>query len=157
MVAKVLTTKLVVIAAIAITPALAADLDTYEPPQARHQSPYDDPRYGDVYRHPPPPPRAYVERYDERAYPPPNAYRRETYACVPREAIRADLTRRGWYDFHDLDVAGDVVHVRARRPSGAMFQLTLDRCSGQIVDRRLVAGPPRAFAWRDRGPLPPGY
>src|SRR5262245_27655993 len=54
-------------------------------------------------------------------------------ACVPREVIRERLTRHGWQDFHDGALQGEVAVVRARRPSGRLFELTIERCSGEIV------------------------
>lgn len=137
-------------------PARSADLDSN--PYA--YAPDDDPRYADVYRHPPPAtrPRPYAA---EPGYyrpppppPPPYAYRsappREAYGCLPREAVRAELARRGWHDLHNIEVAADVVHLRARRTNGGVFSLTLDRCTGQVMDRRFVAAPPPAYAWRER-------
>lgn len=179
-----LTAAVAVLATLAAMPAAAADLDPYAPPpHAKYGSPYDDPRYADVYRHPPPPPKyveryeqrfvappppppRYVERYDDRGYAPapPPAYSwrgeppRSAYGCLPREAARANLERQGWHDFHNLQPGADVVHVRARRPNGALFDLTLDRCTGQILDRRYLAGaPPSSYAWRERPDLFPRY
>lgn len=137
-------------------PALSADLE----PEPHAYAPYDDPRYADIYRHPPPPPRprAYVERgYDRTPPPPPSAYAyrpappREAYGCVPREVVHAELARRGWHDLHNVEATADVVYLRARRTDGVIFSLTLDRCTGQIIDRRFVAAPPPAYAWRERG------
>lgn len=141
------------LAVLASAPARAADLNSDERPHA-YGTPYEDPRYADIYRHPappapPPPPRAYVERYDDRYAPP----RREAYGCVPRHVVRQELARRGWSDFHDLQVGRDVVSLRASRPNGAVFDLTLDRCTGEVVERRFVAAPPPpppAQAWRER-------
>jgi hypothetical protein len=133
--------------------AKAADLDEGPPPD-RYGSVYDDPRYADIYRQPerppayavPPPPyagpvpRERVYRDNEEA--PPYARPRYSYrdappgygaACVPREVVRERLTRHGWHDFHDGALQGNVAVVRARRPSGRLFELTIERCSGEIV------------------------
>src|SRR5438034_2960808 len=143
------------------TGAQAADL--YDgPPPDRYGSAYEDPRYADIYRYParPPyavPPRAY-ERYAEPPIPRERVYREEesyepkylpgpgprrySYAepprdyadrCVPREVVKERLLRSGWHDFHDGDVRGEVATVRARRPSGRLFELAIERCSGEIV------------------------
>jgi hypothetical protein len=134
-------------------PAQAADLDEGPPPQ-RYGSVYDDPRYADIYGRPerppayalPPPPPYAAPLPRERVYhdddPPPYA-RPDRYAyqerpgygaqCVPREVIRDRLTRHGWHDFHDGGLKGNVAVVRARRPSGRLFELTIERCSGEIV------------------------
>lgn len=134
------------------TPSMAADL-------GYNDSPYSDPRYSDIYRHPAPPPPAYTERYA-----PPPAYR-ESYpvpavpvqpqrhgqdappGCTPRHLIKDRLESRGWQDFHDPQPMGNVVHIRARRPSGRLFDITLDRCSGEVLgieplDRRAAEAPP---------------
>lgn len=138
-------------AAAAATGAQAADL--YDGPPDRYGSAYDDPRYADIYKYPAPPPRyvapppvprerVYREEYYEREYDAPRRYSgyepRGPYAngCLPRAEIKERLLRSGWHDFHDGDVRGEVATVRARRPSGRLFDLVIDRCSGEIVDAR---------------------
>ena len=142
-------------------PAFAADL--YDPPRA--QAPYyDDPyaadSYGDRadtrsdyerYSQPPedfePPYRPRVAVRDPKSFDESEIYRRdyveppyeaaEGYdGCVPRRVARRRLIRNGWNDFRDLEVRGRVVLIRARSPSGRPFDLTIDRCSGDIVDAR---------------------
>ncbi len=93
-------------------PAVAADL--YEPP-------YDE--YGEG----PPPPDDF-----EPPYPPAYADGR----CIPREEARDRLRAAGCRGFHDVEPHDRVVLVKARRPSGRMFELTIDRCSGEVVDAR---------------------
>jgi hypothetical protein len=167
--------KLVAAAAAAIAAgtlaASAADLD-----YSLKDSPYDDPRYSDIYKHPTPAPR-YAKPYyppapphaappyvEERYAPPPppvygynqqpNYYNSRTATgCVPRETIRAHLESRGWHDFHDPQPMGNVVHIRARRPSGQLFDITLDRCSGRILaldpmNQHAAVPPPPPYDWR---------
>ncbi|CAN0193835.1 unnamed protein product [Phaeothamnion confervicola] len=170
----VFATALAAMSVATAVPASAADLD-----YGVAGSAYEDPRYSDIYRHPPPPPRyaapyapppAYREPYyrDERysAAPvpppyyggPPPHYQRDGRApagCLPQQVIRDRLQERGWQDFHDAQVAGNVAHVRARRPSGRTFDLTVDRCTGEIlqseaVDGRRADGPPPPQDWRYR-------
>jgi hypothetical protein len=148
--------------------AMAADLD--DGPSDRYGSAYDDPRYADMYRYPearrPPVPREpiYGDRnYDDRNYDDRDAYqepRRYSYAeprsyrggCVPREQIKYRLKDQGWNDFRDPELRGEVATVIARRPSGRPFELTLDRCTGDIVNvRRLDGGPYGPYA---NGPGP---
>lgn len=122
----------------AASPLLAADLD-YDV----KGSPYDDPRYSDIYRHPPPPapyPPAPVYREERYAPPPPPVYyeRDARVQCLPHHVINDRLQGRGWHDFHGFQVQGNVTHVRARRPSGRLFELTVDRCSGEILETQLV-------------------
>jgi hypothetical protein len=152
----ILAVSLLAAAGATASAARAADLDEGSPPD-RYGSAYDDPRYADIYRHPqrppsyapsPPPPyavpvpreRIYRDDHDDL---PPYA-RRHRYGyndprpdygaqCVPRELIRERLMRHGWHDFHDGALRGNVAVVRARRPSGRLFELTVERCSGEIV------------------------
>ena len=60
--------------------------------------------------------------------------------CIPREVARDRLRAAGWRGFHDVDPHDRVVMVKARRPSGRMFELTIDRCSGEVVDARPIYG-----------------
>lgn len=124
--------------------AHAADLYD-DPPPPRYSGPaYQDPRYSDIYRHPdrpvPPAPVYGGDRYDSYTPQPRRAYRG---ACLPRHVIRDRLIRDGWNDFVLADFDGEVAQVSARRPSGRPFMLTVERCSGEIVDARPVrnAGP----------------
>jgi hypothetical protein len=145
--------------------AFAADLDDDGPPPYRRGSAYDDPRYSDIYRYPDrPPPPAYVAprppaavyRDEDDDYgPPPRRYPGAGYAahCVPRAEIKHRLLSEGWRDFHDPDLRGDLASVRARRPSGRLFDLTIDRCTGQIVNARpLEPRPYGPYASRFYGP-----
>lgn len=153
--------------------AHGADLDDRRSPYAaRAEQPYDDPRYRDLYADPPPR-RAepgYAEpryRDDDRRYPP-RAYRHDDYLepmpvrprfsevprrerephCLPRREVHARLTSDGWSDFHDIAIYDRVAYVKAQRPSGQVFDLELDRCSGDIVSaRRLYAPQQRPYAW----------
>lgn len=154
-------TKLVVAAVAALglagaMPATAADLDDRYPTGAA----YDDPRYSDIYRHPvppPAPPRHYAAPYqplpgyrDERYAAPPPPYvepgpryqyqrdGRQGAGCLPQHAIHDRLARHGWQDFHDPQVEGKVAHVRARRPNGRLFDLTVDRCSGEVLHAEVI-------------------
>jgi hypothetical protein len=165
-------------AAATTTTARAADLDEGPPPD--RYGAYDDPRYADVYGRPQPPPayvppqppryapppvppgyvhRGYVERdYDEdydrddyggrHAYAPPSAY---GHGCAPHELIKERLLHQGWRDFRDAEERGQFATVIARRPDGRPFALTIDRCSGDIVNTRPLGEPGLAY-----GP-PPRY
>jgi hypothetical protein len=166
-------------AAVTSNAAKAADLDEGPPPD-RYGSAYEDPRYADIYRYPRPPayapppgpppgyyggpvPRERVYRDDEDDYgrddrgPPrySNAQPRRPYAggCVPREQVKAQLAQQGWQDFHDGAIRGEVATVHARRPSGRLFLLTLDRCSGEVVNARPLE--PRPYGPYAYGGPPP--
>ena len=163
-------------AVFATTAAPAADLDDdrYE---RGYGTPYDDPRYADIYRHPPPRAEVYGDdrhygrsdddddddddddrpphRYGGRGeyLPPmrdvPRFAGRDRYAddrCVPRHVVKRRLRADGWHDFHDLELGGATAFVRARRPSGRLFELEVHRCSGEIVQARPFG--PRAYGAR---------
>ena len=124
--------------AVLATPIFAADL-------GYRDQVHEDPRYSDIYRHPAPlPPPVYREERYIPAPPPPyrqeqrygNDVRRD--GCVPRELVRDRLESRGWQDFHDPQPMGNVVHIRARRPNGRLFDLTLDRCSGEVLQVEVI-------------------
>lgn len=166
-------------AAITATPfgAQAADLSGESYDQG-YETPYDDPRYADIYRHPPPRSELYrdADRYDRRPHDddfdddddaPPRRYgsrdggylppmrgepryaERDRYdgdRCVPRHLVKRRLRAQGWSDFHDLELGGAVAFVRARRPSGRLFELEVHRCSGEIVNARPYG--PRAYGAR---------
>ncbi len=58
---------------------------------------------------------------------------------MPRE-IRRNLQQQGWWDFHGLRRAGDDFVVRARRPNGAVYQLRIEGCRGQVIDAEPLGG-----------------
>jgi len=108
------------------------------------------------YAPPPPPPyRAEVppphrgslkdQGYGENVPPPPRYEERRQArrddGCVPQRAIERRLIADGWGDFRNGEPAGKFVRLEARRPSGALYDLTLDRCTGDIVAARLRNGP----------------
>ena len=100
--------------------------------------------------HPPTPP-GYVYRDSDayRPYPIPRPVPRpygyaepgERHAghCLPRGEIRRRLVDDGWREFQDLEVHPDVARVQARRPSGDLYQLKVDRCTGEVIKARLIA------------------
>jgi hypothetical protein len=107
-------------------PAVAADL--YEPP------------YIEGYGEGPPPPDRYAAVPDdfEPPYPPPGQFERDR--CIPRDVARDRLRAAGWRGFHAVEPHDRVVRVKATRPSGRMYDLTIDRCSGEVVDARPIIG-----------------
>lgn len=152
-----------VAAFLAFNTASARAADLYDPPRAA--APYYDDGYGaepyddradarsgyERYAEPPPdfepPYRPGVALKDPKSFDEsaiysksfePSPYERaDRYEeCVPRRVARMRLVRNGWGDFHDPQVRGRVVLVRARSPSGRPFDLTIDRCSGDILDAR---------------------
>lgn len=150
--------------------ARAADLD----PNARGGSPYDDPRYGDIYGYPPPPPRYAAPRTYEQAPPPPPprtyrddrgylepmpyppGYYERRYAeraprCLPSAEIHRSLFEQGWRGFEEAEPAGNFALVSAQWRDGRFYRLRVDRCTGEVVSARAIGGEPeRPYAWRDR-------
>lgn len=120
----------------------------YAPPPRRYS--YDDhppvprePVYRDRYAYAPPPREGYADRwsYDRRP---------QGRACLSREAAREAIERQGWSDFHDVQVVDHgTAYVKARRPSGRLFELQIDRCSGEVVNARPLE--PRYRPYADRG------
>lgn len=142
-----------------------ADIYKYPRPQeyaVPPPGPYAGPYAGPPAYAGPPIPRERVYRDDEdydRDYAP--GPRRYSYTepappyagrCLPRHLVKDRLIRHGWQDFHDGDVRGEIATVHARRPSGRLFVLTIDRCSGEIVNAQpLEARPYGPYAY---GPQP---
>lgn len=113
---------------------------------------YSDPRY----RGPPP---AYNDRDDDYDDDGPPVRRKYSgpmrgEVCARSEQVRERLTGMGWRDFHAGQPQNDdLVTLRARRPSGRLFELTLHRCSGEIVEARpLEPRPFGPYAYNNRVP-----
>ena len=58
--------------------------------------------------------------------------------CVPRRVVMRRLFRDGWHDFHGLDLRGEKAYVKAQSEDGRLFNLTIARCSGEIIAARQV-------------------
>jgi hypothetical protein len=155
------------LAAAAVSPAQAADLDGDESPPPSswpHSGPYGGRPYAEPRYTRPTPPPAYRDDDDDdddrynavperRKYGPSHygyAPQSPTKTCVRSEQVRDRLSGEGWRDFHDGKPTGDsLVSMRARRPSGRLFELTLHRCSGEVVEvRPLEMRPFGPYAYR---------
>lgn len=68
--------------------------------------------------------------------PPYRAEARYEERCVPRRVARWRLREDGWRGIRLLRARRGVFLTRARSPSGRLFKLTLDRCTGDILDAR---------------------
>ena len=66
------------------------------------------------------------------------------------EQVRDRLTTEGWRDFHDGKPLDEVlVTMRARHPNGGLFELTLHRCTGELLEARpLQLRPFGPYAYR---------
>lgn len=143
-------------------PASAADLAYTDPDYGRRAPAYTDPRYGDVYRIPRRRPYAAAPR---RRYEPPSykddfddvrprtrfrdplPRRRFSRVCTPRRLISRRLRRDGWFDFQVVRRLRDTAVVRARNENGGVYRLRLDRCTGRVLNARLIR---RRFGRLDR-------
>lgn len=129
--------------------ARAADLFAPGPGAA---TPYDDPRYAYLYGRdgaaPPPgwsPRRQRPDYYDERPAAPrtarrvPPAWRAR--ACTPRRIVKRRLAAGGWFGFRRAKIVDrHYVGVNASHADGGLYRLTIDRCSGRVIDARLIRG-----------------
>jgi hypothetical protein len=156
------------LAAALASQALAADLDDGGPPPSWNGPSWKDGAYGYPPKSIAPPPGYYDNDDDDDEDRPYNRYEDDDgpskkYGdvpphkgnCVRSEQVRDRLTSAGWHDFHaGKAVNPATVTLRARRPSGRLFELRLDRCSGEILHAHALNGPPRRPHY---GYGPPGY
>jgi hypothetical protein len=153
--------------ALIVSPATAADI--YD--RGRVTS-YEDPRYADIYTHPEPsrplgpPRREYLapmppQYFDGHRFDGPrldgsrlDGPRRHSSApngnCAAHNEIRRDLTEQGWSEFTDVELRGATALIEARRPNGNLYQLKIDRCSGEILNAQRLGDQRRPYAWRER-------
>ncbi len=54
------------------------------------------------------------------------------------DVARARLERQGWHDFRDVMLEGDVAVLRARAADGRRYEITVDRCGGEVLEARPV-------------------
>lgn len=118
-------------------PRVSRETYSYREQHTYRPDPYVPTPPGYVYRphdsyrpQPAPVPRTYGHSG------PPDRY---ADACVPRGEIRRRLVDEGWREFQDLEVHEDFARVQARRPSGDLYQLKVDRCTGEVMKARLIA------------------
>lgn len=88
----------------------------------------DPPRYSEAPRYAPPP--RYVEPH--RHAEPEARYARPEH-CTDKEEIRSRLIEGGWRDFHDPQVRGPAAFIKARRANGDLYELRVDRCTGEVT------------------------
>ena len=124
-----------------------------QPKQGYYEEKYEERRYSG----PPPvvergydrPPRA---TYYEDVPPVARHPRHDQRACLSQGEIRYRLKEHGWQDFQEIDLRAETAAVTARRPDGLLYRLEVDRCSGVIVQARLLEEP---RGWRQGAR--PGY
>ena len=76
------------------------------------------------------------DRYSR--YDAPRDSRYDQRACLSKGEIRYRLKEHGWQDFQDVEFRDETAVVTARRPDGLVYRLDVDRCSGVIVQARLL-------------------
>jgi hypothetical protein len=110
-------------------------------PERRYAAPHQpqyQPQHG--YNHPPIPrepvyrdehrPRQYVEvEPRHRAY-------SAGPGCVARDDIKYGLERDGWRDFRDPQIIDRGTAALTARRNGRLFELKVDRCSGDVITAR---------------------
>lgn len=94
----------------------------------RYQRPSLKDDYAEPYVAPVPPKRIYAQP----------KHLRHGYGCVPRHVVRRRLIARGWRDFRRMRVRRRAVRVLASRPNGMVYRLRIDRCTGVILNARLL-------------------
>ncbi len=100
-----------------------------------------EPVYRD-YEEVPPPVRRYSDVPRHRIY-------GARPVCAPKDEVQFRLQQAGWQGFHDArPLDGDTAQVKARRRSGRLFELTIDRCSGDVIGARPLE--PRGLPYADR-------
>jgi hypothetical protein len=117
--------------------------------------PYVEERYGEAEEEFAPPHRdrhAYkdddFDAYGRYDFP---RYANRVDGCVPRRVAHRRIRADGWRDFGNFESRGTLVYMQARGPSGRRFDLTVDTCSGDILEAkplstgRSYAGTPRRY------------
>lgn len=155
--AKLLTASAIlaaIVASVAVSSTAASAADIYD--RGRITS-YDDPRYADIYTHPEPSRPVGPPRRDYLAPMPPHYFdgpRRHSSGqsgnCASHHEIRRDLKEQGWAEFTDIELRGSTALIEARRPNGNLYQLKIDRCSGEILNAQRLGDHRRPYAWRER-------
>jgi hypothetical protein len=144
-----------------------ADIYGYQKPVPPQHYGYQHPGYA-----PPPPPHVpiphepvykYPPRYSEdyappRGYappgygPPPRSYSHRNPNCLSKDTIQRELIADGWREFHAPNVLNqDEATLRARRPDGRLFELRVDRCTGEVIAARPLGEPgygPQVYGYR---------
>jgi hypothetical protein len=139
------------VAIAAAAPASAADI--YD---RRTGAAYDDPRYADIYTYPEParpvgpPRREYLAPMPPHYFDGPRRHAGPPNNCASHHDIRRDLNEQGWSEFNDVELRGSTALIEARRPNGNLYQLKIDRCSGEILNAQRLGDGRRPYASRER-------
>ena len=75
---------------------------------------------------------------------------RSSEACLPKRQLRRQLRRQGWRGFRRGRVRGNIGYVEARkRGSGEVYELAVDRCTGEVISAACIRDSNRGFRGRD--------
>jgi hypothetical protein len=145
-----LASSVAAVAFVSVAPASAADI--YD---RRTGATYEDPRYADIYTHPEPPrplgpPRREYLAPMQPHYDGPRRHSSGPVNCASHHEIRRDLIEQGWGEFNDIELRGSSALIEARRPNGHLYQLKIDRCSGEILHAQRLGDGRRPYAFRER-------
>jgi hypothetical protein len=111
----------------------------HEEKQYEHRRYVEPPPYAEKYGYREAPPPNRYSHYDDRGAPPPRDWSRyDQRGCLSKGEIRYRLKEHGWQDLQELELRNDTAVVTARRPDGMSYRLEVDRCSGVIVQARLM-------------------
>jgi len=65
--------------------------------------------------------------------------------CKSADAIHKRLKRQGWWDFDALEREGKDFTVRARRPNGTAYKLTIEACTGRVLEANRLDNEGRGY------------
>lgn len=69
--------------------------------------------------------------------------------CIPKRHLRRKLRRAGWRGFRRGRVRGHIGYVVARqRGTGEIYELTVDRCTGDVISQSCIGRGDRGFRRR---------
>ncbi len=149
-------------------PAVAADLNGYNGKTSEYGSPYDDPRYADIYRHPRTHERVPRRKYDYdgrprqkhfQPYSRPLPYRghyerrpgRSFAGCMSRREVRWHLRLKGWSVKRWVLINRfRATAVARRRYDDRVFDVTIHRCTGRVLAVSPIHHRYEDYAWRRR-------
>lgn len=66
-------------------------------------------------------------------------------ACKTPDEIHKRLKRQGWWDFDALERTGKDFTVRARRPNGRAYKLTIEACTGRVLGAKRLDNGGRGY------------
>lgn len=125
--------------------------DIYEPPHRGHEP--ERYTYNNPQTHPPyrgSLKDGYGRDFGEERRWKHRRFAHRDHVCIPKRRIRRMLRRAGWRGFRNGRVRGPIGTVEARRRgTRELYELRVDRCTGEVISARFIDRPHRR--WRRRG------